>query len=146
MNLWVIAFPCLIYLGSFGVQLSFHKSTAAFWANIVGAAMGIVFVYQQNTQLTSSYWSALPYFSFSLSLNVLLTLMIVIRIILHAKDTRAAMGGSGIGGLCKAIVTMFIESCALYAMSSSPAIALWGKPAVIISLSILSKTQVRAFS
>ena len=67
MNLWVIAFPCLIYLGSFGVQLSFHKSTATFWANIVGAAMGIVFVYQQNTQLTSNYWSALPYFSISLS-------------------------------------------------------------------------------
>ena len=75
--------------------------------------MGIILVYQ-SSELTAKVWSALPYFSISLSLNVLLTLMIVIRLILHTRNIRAAMGIAGSGRLSKAIVTMLIESCALY--------------------------------
>ena len=75
--------------------------------------MGIMLVYQA-TEVTDgvhfSVWFGLPYFSISLSLNVLLTLMIVIRLMLHARDIRASMGGTGIGGLYKVIVTMLIES------------------------------------
>ena len=73
---------------------------------------------------SNSIWSTtidhfgLPYFSISIALNILLTFMIVIRLILHARNTRTAMGIAGIGGLCAAIVTMLIESCALSAVSS----------------------------
>ena len=113
--------------------------------------MGIVFVYQSAelsaAGLIGGVWSALPYFSISVSLNILLTLMIVIRLILYARNTRAALGGTGIGGLSKAIVTMFIESCALYAVSSllilGPLSA--GNGAADIFLAILPQTQARTF-
>ena len=108
--------------------------------------MGIMLLYQ-TAESTGGVWLGLPYFSISLSLDVLLTLMIVIRLILHARDTRASMGKTGIGGLYKVIVTMLIESSALYAVSSllvlGPASA--GNNVADIFLFILAETQVRAF-
>ena len=111
--------------------------------------MGIMLVYQA-TEVTDgvyfSVWFGLPYFSISLSLNVLLTLMIVIRLMLHARDIRASMGGTGIGGLYKVIVTMLIESSALYAVNSllvlGPSSA--GNSASDIFIPILAETQVCA--
>ena len=120
---------------------------AALWANVVNVAMGIVFVYQ-SAQVDGAYWqSALLYFSISLSLNILLTLMIVVRLILHARDTRTALGISGTGGLCKAVVVMFIESCALYAVNSLLFIGPMGAGNSIsnLFLATLAQTQVRAF-
>jgi len=59
------------------------------------------------------------YLSISVSLNVLLTLMIVIRLILHGRNVRTATGSlAGIGRLYKTVSTMFIESCALFTVSS----------------------------
>ena len=112
--------------------------------------MGIMLVYQA-TEVTDgvyfSVWFGLPYFSISLSLNVFLTLMIVIRLMLHARDIRASMGGTGIGGLYKVIVTMLIESSALYAVNSllilGPSSA--GNSASDIFIPILAETQVCAF-
>ena len=108
--------------------------------------MGIVIVYQ-TTQLLSSYWVIIPYFSISLSLNVLLTLMIVIRLTLYARSIRTPMGKTGSGGLCKAIVTMFIESCAINAVVSVLALGLVGpeSAASAIFVLILPETQVRGF-
>ena len=108
--------------------------------------MGIVIVYQ-TTQLLSSYWVISPYFSISLSLNVLLTLMIVIRLTLYARSIRTPMGEIGSGGLCKAIVTMFIESCAINAVVSVLALGLVGpeSAASAIFVLILPETQVRGF-
>ena len=108
--------------------------------------MGIVVVYQ-TAQLSGNIWAVLPYFSISLSFNVLLTLMIVIRLIFHAKTVRNAMGMAGVGGLCKAIITMLVESCALYAVNSVLFIGLWSarNSAENIFLPILTETQVRAF-
>ena len=73
--------------------------------------------------------------------------MIVIRLILHARNIRTALEGTGIGGLCKAIITMLIESCVLYAVSSLLVIAPWGasSPIAYTFLPILDQTQVRAF-
>ena len=108
--------------------------------------MGVLLVYQ-SAQLVGKVWSAVPWFSISLSLNILLTLMIVVRLILHARNIRTGMGGTGIGGLCKAIVTMLVESCALYAVSSVLVIGPWSAQATIGNtfLSILPEIQVRAF-
>ena len=106
--------------------------------------MGIMLVYQ-TADLTGGIWFGLPYFSIALSLNVLLTLMIIIRLILHTRDIRTSTGESGINGLHKVIVTMFVESSALYAVSSllvlGPSSA--GNSAADIFIPILAETQVR---
>ena len=107
--------------------------------------MAIVNIYQEAVSYTAD-WSVLPYYSISLSLNVLLTLMIIIRIALHARNTRAVMGITGIGGLCNTIITMLIESCALYAASVLLIIGSWvaGSPIENFFGSILPRVQVRA--
>ena len=108
--------------------------------------MGILLVYQ-TANLTGGVWFGLPYFSISLSLNVLLTLMIVVRLILHTRSIRTSTGKGGINGLYMVIVTMLIESSALYAVSSllvlGPSSA--GNSAANIFIPILAETQVRAF-
>ena len=112
-------------------------------ANVDNIAMGILYIYQNGQP--GFAWSAVPYFSISLSLNIILTLMIVIRLTLHARGVRTAMGGVGSGGLCKAIVTMFIESCAIYSMSSVLVLAMMGagSSAMNIFILIIAQTQVR---
>ena len=87
---------------------------------------------QQTWQANNGIWEVvvidfgLPYFSVSISLNVLLTLTIVIRLVLHSKDIRATLGTpGGISGLHKAAITMLIEPSALYAINSLLFIGLW---------------------
>ena len=108
--------------------------------------MGIMDIYQSATSYTVD-WSAVPYYSISVSLNVLLTFMIVVRIALHTRNTRAAMGVTGVGGLCNAIITMLIESCALYAVSVLPVIGSQSARSPIANFfwAILPETQVRVF-
>ena len=73
--------------------------------------------------------------------------MIVIRIILHIRKTRNVVGISGNGGLWKAIITMLIESCALYTVGSFMLIVSWitGGHGTVIFFNILNQVQVRAF-
>jgi len=90
----------------------------------------------------------LAWLSISLSLNVLLTLMIVVLLILRGRNVRASMGSpDGISGLYKSIATMLIESSALFAVSSVPIVITWAttSPATYVFGSILAETQVRAF-
>ena len=104
---------------------------------------------------------AVPYLSISVSLNVLLTLMIVVRLVLHGRNIRAATGSAvGISGLYKVVSTMLIESCALFAVNSLLVVGtlaaaghysninmvLNGDYLVNILFPILAETQVRAFS
>jgi len=116
--------------------------------------MGLILIISQAHGL-DSYWanillhSSIPCISISVSLNVLLTLMIVIRLVLHSRSVRAATGSpAGISGLCKTIATMLIESSALYAVNSLILIALWvsDNDAAGAFIPILAETQVRAFS
>jgi len=132
MNPLAIAFPSMMYLTS--------------------VAMGILFIYQ-TSQPDSSIWTSvaisfgIPYFSISLSLNVILTLLIVTRLVLHNRNIRVAMGvPPGFTGLYKAIVTMLIESSALYAVSSLLFVGPWGAGSHVadIFLPILAETQVIA--
>jgi len=101
-----------------------HQPTAMLRTNHIDVGMGIVALYSQynwtlvNTALGLTKFGV-PYLSISVSLNVLLTLMIVIRLILYGRNIRAATGSlAGISGLYKTISTMLIESCALFAGSS----------------------------
>jgi hypothetical protein len=132
----------------------FSNPAAVLSANVVNVAMGIVFIYQ-TSQPDSSIWNSvainfgLPYFSISVALNILLTIMIVTRLVLHSRNIRAAVGAPpGISGLYKAIVTMLVESSALYAVNSLLFIGPWGAKshAADIFLPILAETQVRAFT
>ena len=115
-------------------------------ANVVNVAMGIVLIHQ-NTEVTGSMWSAIPYLSISLSLDALLTLLIVTRLIVYTKNIRTSTGETGIGGLCKAIITMLIESCAINAVSSLLVIGPWGagNNTANIFFFVLTQTQVRIF-
>jgi len=106
-NYWAIAFPGVMFLAS--------------------VAMGIAFLCQGSVHVdlnVASVSFGIPYYSISLSLNVILTLMIVGRLVLHSKNF--AMGTTAkTGGLYKAIVTMLIESCALYAITYLLFMAPW---------------------
>ena len=101
----------------------------------------------QSTELVRYDWASIPYLSISLSLNVLLTLITVIRLALHARNFRTAMGETGSSGLCRAVITMFIESCAINAVTSLLVLGLIGagSSAVPIFVSIPPETQVCAF-
>lgn len=88
-----------------------------------------------------------PYYSISLSLNVILTLMIVIRLGLYNKNVRNAMGAPAKArGFYNTAITMLIESCALYAVSYLLFIGPWaiGSPVSNIFFPILAETQVCA--
>ena len=90
----------------------------------------------------------LSYFSISPSLNVLLTLMIVIRLVLHIRNIRTAMEApSGFTGLYKTVLTMLIESSAIFAVSSLLSLGFWGSGSYVADVfsAIQAKTQVRAF-
>ena len=141
-NPWVIAFPCIMYLGSVGTYLGSPGATPR--ANVDNIVMGMISAYHY-AELTSRGWSTVPYFSISLSLNILLTLMIVIRLILYTRNVHAVMGVARIGGFCKSIVTILIESCALYAMNLLLAIVSWvtGSYITAVFLPIFAQTQVR---
>jgi len=133
--------------------------------NPIDIGMGIVTLYFQSS--VDSGASALgfskfgvAYLSISVSLNVLLTLMIVIRLILHGRNVRTATGSlTGTSRLYKTISTMFIESCALFTVASmlvigalvvyiysvTPYVYFIGRVIVEIFFPILAEIQVRAF-
>ena len=104
---------------------------------LVGQAWG-----WYNPQTPISAFFSLPYFAISISLNILLTLMIVIRLVLHSRDIRAATGApSRFIGLYKTVVTMLIECSALYTVTS---LLVVGPNIGNIFLPILAEAQVRA--
>ena len=119
-------------------------------ANVTDTAMGTMLIYQ-TSQPNSSIWNTVaidfgvPYFSISLSLNILLTLLIVIRLAMHSKNIRNAMGApTGTSGLYETIITVLVESCAIYAVTSLLFVAPWGAKSHVadIFLPVLGEIQV----
>lgn len=91
---------------------------------------------------------SIAYTSISVALNVLLTLTIVARLLLHSGQVRAVTGSTAGGSrLYVTIATMLIESSALYAANSLLLIGLWaaGNGAQYIFLHTLDEIQVCAF-
>ena len=149
-NPWVIAFPCLMYLSSMGRFSSFPRAVVVLEFNFDNAVMGILLSCPTTDRLMHSEWPNLAFYSISLSLNIILTLMIVIRLVLHGRNTFAVTtSGSptGLGNLYKTIATMLIESCALFAVSSLLLIVPWavGSPSTFLFSPIFAEIQVRAF-
>jgi hypothetical protein len=68
----------------------------------------------------------LSYLTISLSLNVVLTLMIVVRLLMHRRNIRTAIGDSAeFGGLYHSIITTIVESYAPYTIVSLINLALF---------------------
>ena len=113
-------------------------------------ATGIAFIYA-NTQQTgpdmtlNQNWGDV-YYSIALSLNVLLTLMIITRLFLHRKNIRRALGDQGgASRLYEEIITMFVESGALFAASFALLFGPWATGSILIPalVPILYEVQVR---
>ena len=148
MNRWVMAFPFLMFLGSVGTCLS-STQTVMHKTNVENIATGILTIFYTIVEERGlgNAQSTLPYLLISLSLNILLTLMITVRLFLLDRSVRATTGSSGgINGLYKTISTMLIESSALFAVSSLLVIAPLAAGNVVAKTfySILAQTQVRA--
>jgi hypothetical protein len=106
-----------------------------------------MFIHLDSIYDSSKFAVGIPYFTISLSLNVLLTLMIVVRLILHSRNIGNVMGArAGPGKLYKAIVTILIESSALYAVSFALFIVSWIAQSWLMDTfwPILNETQVCA--
>jgi hypothetical protein len=116
--------------------------------------MGLMLV-DQTEQAHDKFWTShtvsfgLPYFSISLAINVILTSMIVIRLVLHSRNIRNAMGTQdGASGVYKAIITVLVESSALYTVSFLLFIGPWSSTSYVeyIFFPPLAQVQVRAVS
>ena len=117
-------------------------------ADVSNTAMGILLVYQ--TTQPGYIWNSLaantgiPYFSISVSLNVLLTLIIVTRLILHSRFLRNGTESfAKSSGLYSTVITVLVESSAIYAVNSLLLIGPWvaKNRASGIFLPILAETQ-----
>ena len=125
----------------------------ALWTNIIDIAVGVMLLISQargwyGLWNTTNINLSIPYTSISASLNILLTIMIVIRLVLLDRKVRAATGSStGTSRLCKTIATALIESSALYAASSLLMIGLWavGSSTTYAFLPALCEVQVCDF-
>lgn len=154
MKYWIITFPCLMYVASVGVYSSARKLIATPSANVNEKGMSIAFFYEL-ARPDSLFWNATTVFNFSkafwsisLSLNLIIMVLIVIRLSIHHRNIRNAMGApGGTGGLYKAIIAMLVESFSIYAINfllyTGPWIA--DNFAQYIFLPLLSQTQVRCF-
>ena len=115
MNYWAIAFPSLAYLASIGTCLSLLTMTLL--ANATKTVTGILRTYHnaRGDGLSGIYDTT--YLAICVSLNVLLSLMIIVRLALHSRNIRKAIGtSSGLGSLYTAVITMLVESSALNAV------------------------------
>ena len=120
---------------------------------MITSATGIAIIYYQASQPLSTIQNSAvpdfgyPYYSISFSFNAILTLMIIARLVLHGRNIRNAMGtAAGALGLHKAIITMLVESAALYAVTFLIFIGTWASsnPAQFIFLPALAQVQVSA--
>ena len=110
-----MVFPCLVYLASIGTY-SILLQVGGPLANFHDIAMGIVRIKSRLDVDSNFVTLGTAYFLICFSLNALLTLMIVTRLILHRRNIRKAMGASDkTSGLYTTIAVMLVESYAIYA-------------------------------
>lgn len=127
-NPWIMVFPFLIYLTS-----------------LATGVIAVAQIIRPDIILHPAILFDLIYLPISLSLTILLTLMIITRLILHSRKLQRATGSwANASGPYKAIVTMFVESYALYAVTFIVALGLeWvGNSFQYVFIPILAGTQV----
>ena len=109
--------------------------------------MGIVHTYKILSGATPMLGVRTAYYSTCLSLNILLIFMIIVRLVLHSKNIRRATGASDRAmGLYSTVVTILVESCALYAVPLLLFIVPYATGSSIMSIpeGVVANCQVRA--
>lgn len=148
MNYWVMVFPCIIYLASVGTYSSPPQADDDPLINTTGTVTGIAYIYEQSTDGVYLESIGVSFLSMALSLTVLLTLMIIIRLVLYSRNMRKAMGPSyGTSRLYRDIITMLIESYALYALAFLTYAVPWALDSYVASTvsKLLGSAQVCGF-
>ena len=137
-----------MFLGSVGMYLSSPRTVVMLKTDAGNIATGILSLLPLTLIIVSLLPWNLAWFSISLSLNVLLTLMIAVGLILRGRNVRTATGSSsGLSGLYKTVATMVIESSALFAVISVLVIGLWApqNQALYLFVPVLMEVQVGVF-
>ena len=119
---------------------------AALLVNVIETAVGILWSYHiaKKDDSWPNYDTA--YMAICVALNVLLTLMIIIRLALHIRNIRNAIGASpGLGGLYTTVITILVESSALNALAYTLHIVSTFDFAAYIFSAPLGETQVSVF-
>ena len=125
-------------------------STGTQLVNFTGTGTGITNIYFGSTVNSIANapiikYTASPYFAICLALNILLTLMIITKLILHRRSLQHAIGASNaITKVYTTIVIMLVESYALYAIALlSYILTLFlGSAGVYITARTLASAQV----
>ena len=120
LPLWAIMFsPCLLFLASFGTSSTISFIVMDFY-NAVWLAMGLMWLLQISSsgpfENSSINWT-IPYFTLSLSLNILVTIAIVLRLLVYRHRIAGVLGSSH-GSQYTSIAAMIVESAAIYSVFS----------------------------
>ena len=137
-----MAFPYLMYLASVGMSSSSPQAGGDMLTNIIDAVLGTAYIYLVSVPIWRTSVIALniatSYYSICLSLNIILTLMIVVRLMVHIRDVRKATGAlngsTSLHTAAATVVTMVIESYALYAITILPWVVTWAVESWVVTL------------
>ena len=119
----------------------------------INTAAGIGFIYYAISNGSCSMWRtapiniAIPY-AISVALNLLITGMIIFRLLLLSRAVQTAINGPfKLSGLYMAVVTVLVESAAIYAVNFLLFIGTWipSNPAQYFFFPILAQVQVSFF-
>ena len=116
-------------------------------SQFTNTAMGLVNTYEISSGVTPMLGVSTAYHSICVLLNILLTLMIIVRLILHSRNIRQATGASDrTMGLYSTTVTLLVESCALYAAALLLFIVPYatGSPIMPVPEGVVVNCRVRA--
>ena len=116
--------------------------------------MGIVLVYQSISQPSVPIWRTSVInigvtYSVSVSLDVLLTIMIIARLLLLNKEIRKAMNAPlKSSGMYRAVIMVIGKSSALYVVTFLLFIGMWAvdNPSEYFFFPVLAQAQVRTVS
>lgn len=141
--------PGIPYLAWYALWPSVSRQ-AHFQLKFIDIATGAIAVAQiirPDIILRPAILFDLIYLPISLSLTIILTLMIITRLVLHSRKLQHATGSwASADGPYKAIVTILVESYALYAVTFIVSLGLeWAaNPFQYTFFPIVAGTQVRA--
>ena len=119
-------------------------------AHLTDIGVGAVCIYDviiPDPEPANAYMDIdISYYSICLGLNVLLTLMIATKLVLHRRNLQHAMGTSGGStGVYTTIVVILVESYALYAIALLLYVVPWALQSVGLPVfsKIVGNVQVR---
>ena len=154
MNRWAMAFPCLMYLASVGTCSSLPRAGGDTLTNTTDVVLGITYIYLASIPIFRASVIATniatSYYSICLALNITLTLMIVVRLVVHIKDIRKTIGASDGPGarlhtVASTVATMIVESYALYGITLLSWVVSWALESWVVTLfsGAVGSVQVR---